>query len=234
MQGKWDGLWRFTYAHGIQNLFDASKAASASFDVLLDPIQQATERALVSLYLRGDAPDGGDFAKIDRAAKTMSVDTPRTQGGFGHAGCAFATSGMDVRLAGAHGAVWATSVDGKPLAEPHRRAEHGRPVGGRRPSHPPEARRPADAGAQGHGRGVAEGRVRRVEGVRARHGRRASRRGAGFGRGRAAAPRGADRARSPKRHTPLRARPLTDDDDCNVGNKTKDTSSIDVIGLNFI
>ena len=117
MQGKWDGLWRFTYAHGIQNLFDTSKAASASFDVLLDPIQQATERALVSLYLRGDAPDDGDFAKIDRAAKTMSVDTPRTQGGFGHAGCAFATSGMDVRLAGAHGAVWATSVDGKPLAE---------------------------------------------------------------------------------------------------------------------
>ena len=120
VQGKWDGLWRFTYAHGIQNLFDTSKAASASFDVLLDPIQQATERALVSLYLRGDAPDGGDFAKIDRAAKTMSVDTPCTQGGFGHAGCAFATSGMDVRLAGAHGAVWATSVDGKPLAESSR------------------------------------------------------------------------------------------------------------------
>lgn len=117
VQGAWDGLWRFTYAHGIQNLFDTSKAASASFDVLLDPIQQATERALVSLYLRGDAPDDGDFAKIDRAAKTMTVDTPRTQGGFGHAGCAFATSGMDVRLAGAHGAVWATSVDGKPLAE---------------------------------------------------------------------------------------------------------------------
>ena len=126
VQGQWDGLWRFTYAHGIQNLFDTSKAASGSFDVMLDPIQQASERALVALYLRGDAadgenvadaPDGGDFAKIDRAAKTMSVDTPRTQGGFGHAGCAFATSGMDVRLAGAHGAVWATSVDGKPLAE---------------------------------------------------------------------------------------------------------------------
>ena len=117
VQGNWDGLWRFTYAHGIQNLFDTSKAASASFDVLLDPLQQATERALVALYLRGDAPDGVDFAKIDRATKTMSVDTPRTQGGFGRAGGAFATSGMDVRLAGAHGAVWATSVDGKPLAE---------------------------------------------------------------------------------------------------------------------
>ena len=120
VQGKWDGLWRFTYAHGIQNLFDTSKAASASFDVLLDPIQQATERALVSLYLRGDAADGEDVAKVDRAAKAMTVDTPRTQGGFARAGATFATSGLRVRLAGAHGAVWATSVDGKPLAESKR------------------------------------------------------------------------------------------------------------------
>ena len=120
VQGRWDGLWRFTYAHGIQNLFDTSKAASGSFDVMLDPIQQASERALVALYLRGDAADGENVAKIDRAAKTMSVDTPRTQGGFGHAGCVFATSGMDVRLVGAHGAVWATAVDGQPLASSSR------------------------------------------------------------------------------------------------------------------
>ena len=120
VQGRWDGLWRFTYAHGIQNLFDTSKAASASFDVMLDPIQQANERALVALYLRGDAADGENVTKIDRAAKTMSVDTPRTQGGFARAGGGFATSGMDVRLDGAHGAVWATAVDGQPLAESSR------------------------------------------------------------------------------------------------------------------
>ena len=120
VRGRWDGLWRFTYAHGIQNLFDTSKAASGSFDVMLDPIQQATERALVSLYLRGDAADGENAAKIDRAAKAMTVDTPRTQGGFACAGGTFATSGLRVRLAGAHGAVWATSVDGKPLAESKR------------------------------------------------------------------------------------------------------------------
>ena len=47
----------------------------------------------------------------------MTVDTPRTQGGFARAGGTFATSDLRVRLAGAHGAVWATSVDGKPLAE---------------------------------------------------------------------------------------------------------------------
>ena len=120
VQGRWDGLWRFTYAHGIKNLFDTSKAASASFDVMLDPIQQASERALVALYLRGDATDGENIAKIDHAAKAMSVDTPRTQGGFARAGGGFATSGMDVRLDGAHGAVWATAVDCKPLAESSR------------------------------------------------------------------------------------------------------------------
>lgn len=117
VQGRWDGLWRFTYAHGIQNLFDTSKSASNSFDVMLDPIQQASERALVALYLRGDAEGVDGFSKIDRAAKTMTVDTPRTQGGFAHAGGCFATSGMNVRLDGTHAAAWAMSVDGKPLAE---------------------------------------------------------------------------------------------------------------------
>ena len=117
VQGRWDGLWRFTYAHGIKNLFDASKSASASFDVMLDPVQQASERALVALYLRGDAEGIEAFSKIDRVAKTMTVDTPRTQGGFARVGGCFATSGMNVRLDGANAAVWATSVDGNPLAE---------------------------------------------------------------------------------------------------------------------
>ena len=117
VQGRWDGLWRFNYANGVKNLFDSSKAASACFDVMLDPIQQASERALVALYLRGDAEGVAGFSKIDRKAKTMTVDTPRTQGGFARAGGCFATSGMNVRLDGAHAAAWATSVDGKPLAE---------------------------------------------------------------------------------------------------------------------
>ena len=120
VNGRWDGLWRFTYAHDVKNLFDSSRSGLSSFDVMLDPVQQATERALVALYLRGDAQSCEGFSRIDREAKTMTVDTPRTQGGFARANGAFSTSGMSVRLNGAHAAVWATAVDCKPLASTSR------------------------------------------------------------------------------------------------------------------
>ena len=116
-RGKWDGLWRFDYASRCSQMFDGSDEGLGFFGVALDPVQQANERALVALYLRGDAPDGADVAKVDRAKKTMTVDTPRTQGGFARADGEFATSGLCVRLTGANAAVWATAVDGKPLAE---------------------------------------------------------------------------------------------------------------------
>ena len=116
-RGKWDGLWRFDYASRSSQMFDGVDEGLGFFCVTLDPVQQANERALVALYLRGDAPDGVDAAKIDRVKKSMTVDTPRTQGGFARADGEFETSGMYVRLAGANAAVWATTVDGKPFAE---------------------------------------------------------------------------------------------------------------------
>ena len=113
----WDGLWCFTWAHGIVNLFEAtSKAGLGNFDVMLDPIQQANERALVALYLRGDAAIGKNVLVKNANEKSFTVSTPRTQGGAALAGNGFATEGLSVKLAGANAAVWATAVDGHPLA----------------------------------------------------------------------------------------------------------------------
>lgn len=118
---RWDGLWCFTYAHGINNLFeDTAKGGVGSFDVMTDPVNQANERALVALYLRGDA-FGRDALKTDRASKSFTVDTPRTQGGAARAGRALETSGLSARLAGADAAVWASSMDAAPSIAESRR-----------------------------------------------------------------------------------------------------------------
>ena len=115
---SWDGLWCFTWAHGLANLFDkTSRSGIGNFDVLLDPIQQANERALVALYLRGDAARGTRTLAKDAAAKRFTVSTARTRGGAALAGGGFETDGMSVALTGADAAVWATSVDGLPLDE---------------------------------------------------------------------------------------------------------------------
>ena len=117
----WDGLWCFTWAHGIATVFEkTSRVGIGNFDILLDPIQQANERALVALYLRGDAPRGTETLAKDLSAKSFTVSTPRTQGGAALAGRGFTTPELAVALQGADAAVWATSVDGRPLAESRR------------------------------------------------------------------------------------------------------------------
>jgi hypothetical protein len=49
----WDGMWRFSYAHCIDNLLDGA-ARPSYFDIGADPVGHASERAAVCLFLRGD------------------------------------------------------------------------------------------------------------------------------------------------------------------------------------
>ena len=51
----WDGLWRFAYAHKLENMHDGHGELKW-FDLSTDPIQAASERAMVQLFLRGDMP----------------------------------------------------------------------------------------------------------------------------------------------------------------------------------
>ena len=49
----WSALWRFAYAHRLENMFDGEGAAGY-FDVATDPLSQASERASLCLFLRRD------------------------------------------------------------------------------------------------------------------------------------------------------------------------------------
>ncbi len=49
----WSALWRFAYSHRLENMLDGEGAISY-FDVSTDPLAQATERASLCLFLRGD------------------------------------------------------------------------------------------------------------------------------------------------------------------------------------
>ncbi len=49
----WDGLWRFAYSHGLENMRDRY-GHPGYFDVSSDPLGQAGDRASLCLFLRGD------------------------------------------------------------------------------------------------------------------------------------------------------------------------------------
>jgi len=66
---NWDGLWRFAYSHREEILHDRS-GFPGYFDVGSDPLGQASDRASVCLFLRGDmAP------LADRLALAVTPDT---------------------------------------------------------------------------------------------------------------------------------------------------------------
>ena len=49
----WSALWRFAYAHRLENMFDGEGTAGY-FDVSTDPLSQASDRASICLFLRRD------------------------------------------------------------------------------------------------------------------------------------------------------------------------------------
>ena len=74
----WSALWRFAYAHRLENMFDGEGTAGY-FDVSTDPLSQASDRASICLFLRRDLdvaqervaialPPGEASALKDRAA----------------------------------------------------------------------------------------------------------------------------------------------------------------------
>ena len=109
---EWDGVWRFSYAHAIDNLRDGS-ARPSFFDIGADPVGQASDRACVCLFLRGDMPPGG--FQTCCADGGFLVDTPRTAGGFAKAG-RLAAGPLAFDVGGVPATVWVSSLDGRPIA----------------------------------------------------------------------------------------------------------------------
>jgi hypothetical protein len=90
------------------------------FDMSGDPLQLASERATMCLFLRRDIATGdAKSLVVDGKAGTMAIDTPMTcgvfsEGGRMRAGCIAADCG------GVPATIWASSLDGKPIAESSR------------------------------------------------------------------------------------------------------------------
>ncbi len=62
----WSALWRFAYSHRLENMLDGEGAMSY-FDVSTDPLAQASERASICLFLRGD---------LEPAAEKVAIALP--------------------------------------------------------------------------------------------------------------------------------------------------------------
>ena len=110
----WGGAWRFAYAHSLQTAMK-SLGFVGCFDVATDPAQQLADRASIFLFLRGDlAPGDAKACRLDVSEGSLTIDTPRTCGGFRERGT-IETSSLTVKLGDAMGAVWASSLDEAPL-----------------------------------------------------------------------------------------------------------------------
>ena len=124
-----DGIWRFAWAHGHGTLLNDGKLGY--FDTATDPLMLAAERAILALYLRGDMPVDrsvvNPFAKsanirADKKSGTFVIETDRTCGVFAEPSDVRqnAEGKLGVVIRGHSAAVWATSLDGQPLAKSRR------------------------------------------------------------------------------------------------------------------
>ena len=114
----WGGLWRFTYASSVKDLVDGS-GLPVYFNLATDPLMLATDRASVCLFLRRDMEPTVGKVTCDRKTGSLTIDTPRTAGGFAEGG-SFAAGPVSVSLERAPATVWASSVDGEPIARSRR------------------------------------------------------------------------------------------------------------------
>ena len=113
-----DGLWRFAWSHGIKCVYGPK--AMTYFDMSGDPLSLAGERASLCLFLRGDLAVGDANAlQIDAATGSLALVTDRTCGGFAEAGTIRAGV-LEARLRDAPATVWASALDGEPLATSRR------------------------------------------------------------------------------------------------------------------
>ena len=113
----WDGLWRFAWSHDIVGVKTPEKKQMGYFDVSGDPLLLASERATMCLFLRRDLAVGDDKSLvIDGKKGTLVIDTPRTCGLFSEGG-RMRAGRLAADCGGVPAAIWASSIDGKPIAD---------------------------------------------------------------------------------------------------------------------
>ena len=117
---NWDGLWRFAYSHSRDSLGDADIRSPGYFDLASDPLSQASDRASICLFLRGDLlPHKDSCLRIDRKRGSFTIDTPRTCGGFVPDG-ELSAGAMKATVSGAPATVWVHALDGGAVSQSRR------------------------------------------------------------------------------------------------------------------
>ncbi|MGN0234460.1 MAG: hypothetical protein ACI4B5_08575 [Bacteroidaceae bacterium] len=111
---EWDGLWRFAYSHSNDDLLDNPESHPGYFDVASDPLLQASDRASVCLFLRGDASEESNL-QLEQNTGVLRLDTKRMCGIYATQGKH--TAGiLTAEISGASATVCLCSLDGKDLS----------------------------------------------------------------------------------------------------------------------
>ncbi|MBR4652531.1 MAG: hypothetical protein IKO72_04155 [Kiritimatiellae bacterium] len=70
----WDGLWRFAYAHNRNSIAEDPKFGPDYFNLSTDPMGQASDRASICLFLRGDLAPLAPTVGVSMLVTPASVD----------------------------------------------------------------------------------------------------------------------------------------------------------------
>ena len=111
----WDGIWRFAYSHSDRDIAFNPESFPSTFNLATDPLNIASERATVMLFLRRDISDKNGFS-MDRKTGTLKVTSGKTCGFYSATGGAEAGAlRADVRDVPA--SIWVSSLDNKAIEE---------------------------------------------------------------------------------------------------------------------
>ena len=116
----WGAIWRFDWAGSPWAIAKPEEVRAGYFGMSGDVLAQASDRAALCLFLRGDLA-AGDVSAVtaDRAKGTFIVKTARTAGGFTEDGHLDAGA-LSVVCDKEPTAIWASTLDGKTFAESRR------------------------------------------------------------------------------------------------------------------
>ena len=118
-----DGMWRFDYSSHSDTI--VRDWHITPFQMACDPVSLVSDRAIVCLFLRGDAERiaGGVATTADATAETtrqagfdaetgtLAVETARTCGIWGGPGTNRSAGPLSARIEGSPAAVWASAID---------------------------------------------------------------------------------------------------------------------------
>ncbi|MCR5382541.1 MAG: hypothetical protein K6G44_16265 [Lentisphaeria bacterium] len=129
----WDALWRFYYLGFEEELDDGTPwlpylNPNGYFHIVSDPFQVASDRAGLLLFMNRQAVKPNRLAQnlgrfplaIEEDSGRFTIATSCTAGGFALDGDTLKAAPLTARVRGSQAAVWASSVDLKPLVESNR------------------------------------------------------------------------------------------------------------------